>query len=311
MAAVWSAAIPHLVGTADGIRAALTHDDTWRRTRTVAVADGRGVGTAVARMSRPPKAAINLAVHPETRGNGIGSALLEQALDVALHGGYDTSQSIANQDGIPFARRHGCAVTGEHYVSHLDTGAVRPPGTPPEGLELVRCDRLPNLDELRETHNLCAADDPSGHSETYSKEEFDERWWDSPENAPDLSWALLDDDTVAAFSNVQVDHDHARAWSGMTATHPSYRQRGLAGWLKRVTLTELAAAGISDAWTANDEANAPMLAVNAALGYRQVASTYTGSPAPCEQSPGSVLAGPVPCRSRPHGWERQSRIRSR
>ena len=54
----------------------------------------------------------------------------------------------------------------------------------------------------------------------------------------------------------------------MTASHPSYRSRGLATWLKQHTLRELAAAGVHDAWAANDSSNAPMLAVNRALGYQ-------------------------------------------
>jgi GNAT superfamily N-acetyltransferase len=54
----------------------------------------------------------------------------------------------------------------------------------------------------------------------------------------------------------------------MTATHPAYRGRGLAGWVKRRTLNALAEVGVAQAWTAYDSGNAPMLAVNAALGYQ-------------------------------------------
>ncbi len=280
MAGVWSAAVPHMIRTSDGIRAAMAHDTTWRHIRMVALVDGRVVGTSIVRMTHPPKAVVSLAVHPDIRDNGIGSRLLELAEADAQAAGALAIESIASGDGLVFAKRRGFAVTGEHHVACVDPRSVTPPeGGLPDGLELVRCDRLDDVDGLRQTHNLCAPDDPSGLSETYEIREFHERWWDSPDNAPDLSWALVDSlvdgGTVAAFANVEVDRVHRRAWSGMTATHPSYRGRGLATWLKRHTLAGLAGQGITAAWTANDHANAPMLAVNHALGYRPVESTHT------------------------------------
>ncbi len=59
----------------------------------------------------------------------------------------------------------------------------------------------------------------------------------------------------------------------MTATHPDYRGRGLARWVKQRALNEVAAAGVTEALTANDATNVPMLAVNEALGYRPRART--------------------------------------
>jgi hypothetical protein len=57
----------------------------------------------------------------------------------------------------------------------------------------------------------------------------------------------------------------------MTATRRDRRGRGLATWVKRRTLAAAAGAGITEACTANDAANAPMIAVNDALGYRPTA----------------------------------------
>ena len=56
----------------------------------------------------------------------------------------------------------------------------------------------------------------------------------------------------------------------MTATRPAYRGRGLARWVKQRMQNAVAAAGVTSATTANDTTNAPMIAVNDALGYRPV-----------------------------------------
>ena len=71
-----------------------------------------------------------------------------------------------------------------------------------------------------DAHNACAGDDPSGYSPTLTREEFLADWWDSPDAAADLSWALMDDAVVAAFSAVSVDRERGRGWSSMTGTRP-------------------------------------------------------------------------------------------
>ena len=58
------------------------------------------------------------------------------------------------------------------------------------------------------------------------------------------------------------------AWHDMTAVRPSHRGRGIATVLKRATIAWAIANGVETLETGNDEENAPMRAVNLALGYR-------------------------------------------
>jgi GNAT superfamily N-acetyltransferase len=88
-----------------------------------------------------------------------------------------------------------------------------------------------------------------------------------------LSVAAVAGDEVACFTAIETEGD--RAWSGMTGTIPAYRGKGLAKLVKSVALRRCAAAGITGAFTSNDDANGPMLAVNNWLGYRRV-GTETG-----------------------------------
>ena len=128
---------------------------------------------------------------------------------------------------------------------------------------------------LLETHNLATAADPGQRRLTMYQ--LRSEWWDRPGNAPELSWGLLaagrTGPVLAAFTSVHVDLERGRAWSRMTATHPSYRGRGLAQWVKRRTLVSLAAAGVTQAWAPIPADNTSMLAVNEALGYKPAATS--------------------------------------
>lgn len=97
--------------------------------------------------------------------------------------------------------------------------------------------------------------------------------WESPAQDKALGTAVVIGDEVACFTAVEVDGD--RVWSGMTGTIPAYRGRGLAKLVKSVALRRAAAAGVTGAFTSNDDENGPMLAVNNWLGYRRV-RTQTG-----------------------------------
>ena len=148
--------------------------------------------------------------------------------------------------------------------------------TLPSGFREVRLDEVdPEL--VRYAHNASAADDPGGLSRVFDRETFRAEWWEGPDHAPELGVGLLDESgaqpLLVAFTAVQVDRQRGRSWSGMTATRPAYRGRGLARWVKQRMLNTVAAAGVTSATTANDATNAPMIAVNDALGYAPVGRT--------------------------------------
>lgn len=274
IAQVWAAAMPHLVRSAARAAADLRQDEALARRRWVALLDGTVVGTGTARRVDDDSVFLTVEVLPERGSRGVGTALLAAA--VSASPGATVLTSVCRDDPIAlaFSVRNGFLPDGENRVVRVDPASVGPAGPAPEGLTATTLDRLPDLDVLVAAHNAAAVDDPSGLSRTYTRTTFLADWWDSPDNAPELSWALLDpagpSPVVASFTSVQVDRPRGRAWSAMTATHPAYRGRGLAGWVKRRSLNALAAAGVGEAWAANDATNAPMIAVNDALGYRPV-----------------------------------------
>ena len=277
IAEVWAAATPLLVRSAARAAADLVEDRSLGRHRWVGLLDDVVVGTATARRTGEDIAFVTVEVDPAHGSRGVGAALIRAAVSAVPD--VNGLSSVCSDDPISlaFAIRHGFLPVGEHQLSGVDPATVPPVGLPPPGVAPVRLDVLDDVDAVLETHNRCAVDDPSGLSRVFTRETFLADWWDSPDNAPELSWALVDPTgptrVVAAFTSVQVDRARHRAWSAMTATHPDHRGRGLARWVKHRALNEVAAAGVTEALTANDATNVPMLAVNEALGYRPRART--------------------------------------
>ncbi len=269
---VWAAAMPHLVRSVARAGADLRQDEALGRRRWVADLDGVVVGTGTARLVDQGSVFLTVEVLPDRGSRGVGTALLAAAVAAFPEATVLTSVCVDDPIALAFSVRNGFLPDGENRVARVDPASVAASGPVPGPMTATTLDELPDLDLLLATHNAAAADDPSGLSRTYTRETFLADWWDSPDNAPELSFALLDttggSPVVASFTSVQVDRPRGRAWSAMTATHPDYRGRGLAGWVKRRSLNAVAAAGVGEAWTANDATNAPMIAVNESLGYR-------------------------------------------
>jgi GNAT superfamily N-acetyltransferase len=274
---IWSSAVPYLVRTPARAAADMREDRTLRRKRWVGVVDNVVAGTATARQVGEREVFVTVEVHPDHGSRGVGTSLLMTAVNA--FSGITMLRSVSNGDPISmsFAVRNGFLPEGEHHIALVDPGTVDKVEPAPRDLRPVTLDALPDLRMLLETYNLSALDDPSGLSRRYTMYQLRADWWDSPDNAPDLSFGLVDDTAprplLASFTSVQVDRHRGRSWSSMTATHPSYRGRGLATWVKHRMLNALVDAAITEAWTGNDTLNKPMLRVNETLGYQPAATS--------------------------------------
>jgi GNAT superfamily N-acetyltransferase len=275
IAEVWAGAIPYMVRSVERAFSDLDCDAAMGRKRWVAELDDVVVGTATARRGPDRQVIVAVEVHRAYRGRGVGNALLRAILVAFPDAGALTAVCDHDPTSIAFGAKRGFVPEGVHWLWSVDPRTVAAPGPVPAGLTAVTLDTLSDLHMLLDAHNAAAQDDPSGVTRTYTLEEFQDNWWRSPDNAADLSWALIDGaatpPVIAAFTSMQVDRPRGRAWSSMTATRSEYRDRGLATWVKRRSLVALAAANITEAWTANDASNAAMLAINESLGYRPAA----------------------------------------
>ena len=274
---IWSAAVPYLVRTAARATAEMREDKTMRRRRWVGLDGGVVAGTATARQVSEHEVFLSVEVHPDHGSRGLGTALLSVA--AGAHPGTDQLRAVSNGDPISlaFAVSNGFLPEAEDRISFIAPNLTAEAGPPPKGLRPVTLEALPDLRMLLETYNLAAGDDPSRRTHRFTMYQLRSEWWDSPDNSPTLSFGLIDDaaprPVLAAFTSVEVDLDRARGWTTMTGTHPAYRRRGLARWVKLRTLNAMADAGVTEAWVGNDVADQALLTLNEQLGYTEATTS--------------------------------------
>lgn len=143
----------------------------------------------------------------------------------------------------------------------------------PEGMRVVTlADRPELLRGMYECLDEAVADVPGDVPEIvppweeYELEHKQERY------RPDacfIAVAERDPERVLGFAQVVVPAATPTiAWHGFTAVRPEARGRGLARNLKIATIRRAKELGITMLRTENEERNAPMRAINAALGYQ-------------------------------------------
>jgi GNAT superfamily N-acetyltransferase len=214
----------------------------------------------------------SVVVHPRHRGRGIGGALWE---DVERHlSSIGASNVVGSGRDEPathaFATARGFRESSREQVSRLDLTRLPPPPELPDGVELRPFTEF--ADDPRPVYELdvevspdIPLDQPIGHVEW---EEWLARYWHSPTVDHRCSLVLLVDGVPASFTHLVSAPESGRAYTWMTGTGRAFRGRGLAELVKRHSLARAAEAGLTAAFTENDETNAPMLKVNERLGYR-------------------------------------------
>ncbi|GIG02650.1 GNAT family N-acetyltransferase [Catellatospora citrea] len=209
-----------------------------------------------------------LHVHPAHRRQGAGKLLFDAAARHLSGLGVQRVRAWVQQESLDFARGRGFTPSRELRYSMLETRLAPPAPDAPPGVTVVP---LSGLDEhvLYTAYVAASADEPGDvPSDELSFDTWRYEVWDNLGLDKDASVAALDGGQIVAFTLVKRDGE--RMWSDMTATLPEHRGRGLARLAKTVALHRAAAGGVTAAYTSNDESNAPMLAVNARLGYRPV-----------------------------------------
>ncbi|MFI6578643.1 GNAT family N-acetyltransferase [Nocardiopsis sp. NPDC050513] len=163
---------------------------------------------------------------------------------------------------------HGSEVVESHRILGLDLRHLPDRPAAPAGVEL-RTWREFEPRALFEIDRAVNEDEPGEPVVFASFEEWYAEVWGNPLHDLDLSLVLLLDGTPVAITCYVSDRG-TRMESAMTGTLRAFRGRGLAGYAKSVALHRARERGLTHAYTGNHEDNAPMLAINARLGYRPV-----------------------------------------
>ncbi|MET8701872.1 GNAT family N-acetyltransferase [Kitasatospora sp. NPDC004723] len=281
VAAAHRAGREHLVQTPEML--------VWREARPpkgshyrtfVAELDGRVVGAVrcgvVVGTTTTGVGHANGSVLPGYRRRGAFTALLAAAeRHLAGHGVVELHSWVDDEPGSrAFAEARGFTAGRTAHFAVRDLTVPLPPAPPlPAGVELrPASDFAADPRPVFEVEADAALDEPG--EIVLDAVEYDD-WLAGEWNRPDLDRGLtvvaVADGLPVAFSAVSTDGAD-RYLSAFTACRRAYRGRGLAKLAKRESLRRARAAGLRWAYTANDATNAPMLAINAWLGYERCAS---------------------------------------
>jgi GNAT superfamily N-acetyltransferase len=249
--------------------------------RVLAERAGRAVGAAtVGRMYvHPPDFPAfwaTIAVLPGDRRRGVGSAMLTAISDRARTAGKTeliVRCSDARPEGIAFLSHRGFHEHERSKIVRLGLeGLTAPDIEPPPGIAFLTLAERPDL--IAGVHAVALEafpDIPGGDEpiEAGDLAEFRARDVDRPGIPADAFIVALAGDDVVGYANLMLAPGSTTvAWHDMTAVRRDWRGRGIAAALKRATIAWAIHNGITALDTGNDEANAPMRAVNARLGYR-------------------------------------------
>jgi mycothiol synthase len=221
---------------------------------------------------------MNIHVRPESRRQGIGTALFQAISDASRPTGktaFETDVREDRTDGVEFLRHRGFKEHGRDKLVALDLrGRQRPDVTPPDGIAFTTLAERP---ELRPGVHAVAveafADIPvTGEPiEAGTYEEFTARDVDVDSVPKEAFVVALDQatGTVVGYASLALTHGPGRrAFHDMTAVLRAWRGRGIAKALKQATIGWAIDAGLEALDTGNDLANGPMRAVNIGLGYQ-------------------------------------------
>jgi GNAT superfamily N-acetyltransferase len=274
-AAVRASALPDVIITAEGMSTWLSDlPDDARMLLLAAEVDGELVGWCTALRnwfgSDPDAGMLDVSVRPEHQGRSIGARLVRDGLahldGIGLHTVRGSSPDGPAQRAT--AARFGFVEVHASSLSSVDPRTVDPI-RPPDGVVLRSFGELDDPRPLYELDQEASHDIPGDEGlDAMTLEQWTSRFFHAVMSDDEASLAAFVEGELAAFTMLRLDRPSGRAQNNLTATRRTFRGRGLARVLKSHSLHRAALAGATVAVTTNDETNAPMLAVNRALGYR-------------------------------------------
>lgn len=240
------------------------------------LADG---GSAALFVHGPTAAFLRLLVDPARRRQGIGTALLQRAVERSRALGVHVLRGKhATAAGAVFARRVGAVDEQRIVLSALDLRTAElPEPLPPEGWSLATwIGRVPDEHLAAYVVARAAMDDAP------APEGFDYPAWTAQDvraveeslvrrnREMRLTVAIGPRGQIGAFTELRVTPDSALGFTDDTGTVAAHRGKGLARAVKLESLRRLRHdhPGVEVVSTSNAEENAAMRHVNESIGFR-------------------------------------------
>jgi GNAT superfamily N-acetyltransferase len=271
------------------------HDYTYLFQRFVAEVNGQIIGVAEYDQSagsyHPQRFLLELFVHPDFHGQGIGKALYEKVLAESKQYNpisYRIQVRESSERALRFFAERGFVETKRDWVSVLDVASCDL--SPYAGLEsslTAQGITFTNLGELQKTdpeairkfHALFSEvrlDVPRSEPATPISFEF---FVDNIINAPDFDGRLflvaLEGEKYIGFTGLYPFGDTKALDQWLTGVKREYRRRNLALALKVRSVQLAKDEGYVSIRTDNDSSNTGMLTINDKLGFKRGAASLS------------------------------------
>ena len=287
LAHIANAAFPEYPTSAEEMEFGDTHrNPKCRQSRWMAEQGGHLVGfgdyTQRANAYHPRRFSIDVMVHPECLGKGLGKALYEQVmaalepldpLSVRAHTREDMTRSVR------FFQDRGFVEDMRSFESRLDVQAFDPsPYTDTEarmqahGIEFETLRELEHLPDHWQKHHALShelnADVPSPEPYTsVAKDLWLQRLRDHPGLLRDAYLFALHDGEYIGLTLLRSSQGSDDLYTGLTGVKRDFRRQGIALALKLNAIAWAKAQGRTRIKTWNESNNRGMLGINERLGF--------------------------------------------
>jgi GNAT superfamily N-acetyltransferase len=246
--------------------AELRAEDSADRMMVLATSDDVVVGSGMAGVSGVGGGFVAPRVRPAHRRKGVGSAILGRLAEHLVARGFEQVRSMVDDaESLSFAQSAGFVEVDRQVEQVLAITEVPPPAAPPTGVRVI---------DLAEQPELWAASYDTFGTEVladfalHQPLQVSAEQWASPAWAGEPMFLALHDGVVIGCAGLHLDTDRPeRAENALTAVSREWRGRGVASYLKRLTLRWAAAHGVTEVYTWTQARNEPMLRLNEHLGY--------------------------------------------
>lgn len=259
-ARVWTAVHPDLAISGDEVQRRFAEWDDGRR-YFVAESEGVAVGTGFASStSSPRRAAALVAVLPEYRRRGLGSALLSASLAHARELGATVAFGWLPEEALPWAERRGFEAFDRevHLVRDLRGDEELP--LPPDGVEIGElCET-----EYEEAYRVYAEGVEDIPSSVPLEASF-KRWGRGVREAP-LVLVAREGGRIVGYAELGRQSDDVLGHE-LTAVARAHRRRGIGRALKQTQIAWAAERGYRRLSTDTDWADVAMRRLNESLGF--------------------------------------------
>src|SRR6266540_1074721 len=124
--------------------------------------------------------------------------------------------------------------------------------------------------KIHEMSEEAASDVPTTIPHVRQAFEVFVRWFDAPTVRLDRMWIAREGDDIVGISVLSYPPTRGNVWTDWTGTGRKVRGRGVARALKLETVMQAIALGVKRVRTENDGENAPILHLNAEMGYTRI-----------------------------------------